>query len=115
MVRAVVLWSVVAFLPQLALAAQPPGEVGALQAVFDFCTKVDPKERHDFDRQADSLFKSLTPQQITAIRKSDEYKRGYHMLATVLPGLPNSEAVPACHAISGGHEPRHGWVERKRQ
>jgi hypothetical protein len=112
MVRAVLLWSLVAFLPQLALAAPPPGEAGALQAVFDFCTKVDPQERQDFDKQADSLFKGLRPRQIAAIRASAEYQRGYQMLAKVLPELTNSEAVPACHAISGGHTPRHGHVGR---
>jgi hypothetical protein len=128
MVRAVVLWSIVGFLPQLALAALPPGEAGAMQAVFDFCSKVDPKERQDFDKQADSLFKGLTPRQIAAIRRSADYTRAYHMLAAVLPDL-RDDAVAACQAISGGHEPRHeprhesgpesrpeprqGWPERK--
>ena len=96
--RAVFLYVAVAFLPQLALAATPPGEVGALQAVFDFCAKVDPSQRVDFDRQAKLLFTGLTAAQITAMRQSSEYKRGYHMLAGVLPGV--NQPVQACHAIT---------------
>jgi hypothetical protein len=103
--RAVFLYAAVAFLPQLALAARPPGEVGALQAVFDFCAKTDPAQRGDFDRQADSLFRGLTAAQIAAMRQSSEYKRGYQMLAGILPGV--NQPVQACHAISGVPTP-HG-------
>jgi hypothetical protein len=97
-------------LPQLALATNPPGEVGALQAVYDFCGKVDPAKRREFERNADALLTGLTPAQVAALRKSTEYKRGYHMLQGILPDLKNSDAVVACGAISGGHpQPReHG-------
>jgi hypothetical protein len=101
--RAVFLYVAVAFLPQLALAATPPGEMGALQAVFDFCAKVDPSQRLDFDRQAKLLVKSLTAAQIAAMRQSSEYKRGYQMLAGILPGV--NQPVEACHAISGVPRP----------
>ena len=108
-----VIWfAAVAVLPQLTLAATPPGEVGALQAVFDFCTKADPKQHEAFDRQADALFHGLTHQQIAALRKTSEYQRGYQMLAGLLPGLRNNDAVEGCQAISGGHDARIGWVKR---
>lgn len=96
--RAVLGCFAMALLPQLALAARPPGELGALQAVFSFCAKADPAERANYDRQADSLFRGLTPQQIAAVRQTAEYKRGYRMLAGILPGA--KDPVLACQAIS---------------
>jgi hypothetical protein len=102
--RAGLLWMALTCLPQLALAARPPGEVGALQAVYDFCAKIDPSQRGDFDRQADSLFRGLTAAEIAAMRHSGEYKRGYQMLAGILPGV--NQPVQACHAISGAPAPQ---------
>jgi hypothetical protein len=102
----------VAFLPQLALAARPPGEVGALQAVFAFCAKVDSTERTAYDRQADSLFKGLTPREIASLRQSTEYKRGYQTLAGILPEIKDNEAVVACQAISDVPKAKHGPTQR---
>jgi len=104
--RAVVGCFAIALLPQLALAARPPGEVGALQAVYEFCAKVDPTGRQDYDRQADSLFSGLTPRQIVAMRQSTEYKRGHQMLAGILPRV--NDPVLACHAISDAPKPKQG-------
>jgi hypothetical protein len=97
---------VVAFLPQLVLAANPPGQLGALRAVYDFCSKVDPSERRDFEKQAEGLVKGLSPAKIAALEKSTEYKRGYHMLQGILPELKGNDAVVACQAISGAHSQR---------
>jgi hypothetical protein len=115
--RAVVGCFAIALLPQLALAARPPGELGALQAVFEFCTGVDPAERQDYDKQADSLFKGLTPREIASVRQSAEYKRGYQLLAGILPDIKGNDAVLACQAISGvpRHEAKHGPEERPRR
>jgi hypothetical protein len=103
--RVGLLWLALTCLPQLALAALPPGEVGALQAVYDFCAKADPSESKDFERHADMLIKGLTPAELAALRQTSEYRRGYHMLAGLLPELKGNDAVVACHAISGGHPP----------
>src|SRR3974377_963753 len=97
---------VVASLPQLALAANPPGELGAVQAVYDFCSRVDPSEREDFERHAEALVKGLTAAQLADLRKSTEYKQGYHMLHGILPELKGNDAVVACHAVSGAHSQR---------
>lgn len=66
-----------AVVPGLALAEQLPGEVGALNAVYDFCAKVDSAQRADFERHADLLFKGLSPSKVAALRASPEYQRGY--------------------------------------
>jgi len=88
-------------LPHLAQASAPAGELGALQAVFDFCSKTDPGQKKDFELLADSMFAGLSPTRIAAIRKSSEYERGYRMLTSVLPGV--HDPVQACRAVSGGH------------
>jgi hypothetical protein len=99
--RAVVsCFAIIVFLPQLALAARPAGEIGALQAVFDFCVRVDPSEGRDFDKQADSLLRGFTPAQIVALRKSTEYRRGYQLLAGSLLAFKGQDGVLACQAIS---------------
>lgn len=100
-------------LPQLGLAADTPGEVGALQAVFDFCTKADPSQTKKFERHSDELFRGLSPARITALRESSEYKRGYHVLASVLPEVKGQDAVVACAAIPGVPTPPRGLKERK--
>jgi hypothetical protein len=110
--RAGLLWVALTCLPQFALAARPPGEVGALQAVFAFCAKVDSTERAAYDRQADSLFKGLTPRQIASLRQSTEYKRGYQTLAGILPEIKGNEAVVACQAISDVPKAKHGPTQR---
>jgi hypothetical protein len=93
-------------LPQLALATTPPGEVGALEAVYAFCVKVDPSQRLNFEEHANSYLAGLTPAQIAALRKSSEYQRGYRMLAGILPQLKGADAVEACQAIAGHEEKR---------
>ena len=93
----------VAGLPQLGLAATPPGQLGALKAVYDFCSKVDPSQRKDFEKQAEALVKGLSPAKVAALEKDMEYKRGYHMLQGILPELKGNDAVVACEAISGAN------------
>jgi hypothetical protein len=104
----------IGLLPQLGLAAEPPGEVGALQAVYDFCAKVDPSEAKNFEKRADSLVRGLSPAQVAHLRQGAEYKRGYHMLASVLPELKGNDAVVACQAISGDRA-KHGLELREHE
>jgi hypothetical protein len=106
--------SAAAALPQLALAAQPPGQVGAFQAIDDFCSKVDPAQHSAFSKEGNSLYAGLTQEQITALRASAEYQRGYKMLSAVLPELTNGDAYQGCQVISGSSRatPDEGWGKR---
>ena len=104
----------VAALPQLALAATPPGELGALQAVYDFCVKADPAHANDFQGKSAGLFEGFRQPVVVQIKGSGEYERGYNMLARVLQGLPNDQAVIGCAAITTQLTGRtHGSVVRK--
>lgn len=115
-VRAVFPCLVAVLLPHLAQAAAPAGELGALQAVFDFCSKTDPGQKQDFERLGESMFAGLSPDRIARIRKSSEYARGYRMLTSVLPGV--NDPIHACRAVSGAHnlpsaDPKKSPPERK--
>lgn len=112
--HAVIYCLATAFLPQLALAADPPGELGALQAVFDYCVKVDPTQAAKFEHQVDLLLKGLSPAQVASLRKTAEYQRGYKMLAGVLPEVKGNDAIEACQAISGGNVPTPKPDNKKR-
>lgn len=99
-VRHVVWAAVVAALPQLALAGTSNEDLGALQAVHDYCTKLDPSHAKEYERHADALFAGLTPKQVSEIRGSSPYKSAYEALTGVLPELPKDAAtVKACTAI----------------
>ena len=106
-VRHVVWAAVVVAMPQLALAGTSNEDLGALQAVHDFCTKIDPSHAKAYERQADALFAGLTPRQVSEIRGSSPYKSAYEALTGVLPELPKDAAtVKACSAILVAREER---------
>ncbi len=99
-VRHIVWAAVVAAIPQLALAGTSKEDLGALQAVHDFCTTIDPSHAREYEKQADALYAGLTPQQVAQIRGSSPYKAAYQALTSVLPELPQDAAtVHACTAI----------------
>ena len=112
-VRHVVCSSALVVLPHFALAATPPGETGAFQAIYDFCGKVDPQQRKDFDIQADALFGDLTKPQIASIRQSTEYQRGYKLLSSVLPKLTSEDAISGCAALVPAKKPAKLGLEKR--
>jgi hypothetical protein len=89
----------VALLSQLALAADQPGQIGAMQAIFDFCGRVDSSQRAHFDQEAKAEYRGLTAGQIAALHKSAEYRRGYNLLSSVLPNLTSDDAMSGCVAL----------------
>ena len=106
-IRHVVWVAVIAAIPQLALAGTSNEDLGALQAVHDFCTNIDPSHAKEYERQANALFAGLTPKQVSEIRGSSPYKSAYEALTTVLPELPKDAAtVKACTAILASKEKR---------
>jgi hypothetical protein len=111
-VRHVVCLSALVALPHFAVAATPPGEMGAFQAIYDFCAKVDPRQRKDFDIQADALFRDMTKPQIASTRKSTEYQRGYKLLSSVLPKLTSDDAMSGCAALVPTKSAKPGLEKR---
>ena len=103
-IRHVVFWSVVAIaaLPCWGLAAESREEIGALQAVFNFCATLDPSHAKEYEKQGDAWTHGLTLQQLLQIRASAAYKDAYQSLGVALGELPNDAAtIHACEAILG--------------
>jgi hypothetical protein len=90
-----------AALPVLA-QAQPPvsaPELGAAQGVFDYCSKVDPGNEKQFDRQAKLLFKGMTERSVQEARHSAAFQNAHKTLESVLAEIPLSDAIHACKSI----------------
>jgi hypothetical protein len=103
-IRHVVFWSVVASaaLPRWGLAAESREQIGALQAVFNFCATLNPSHAKEYEKHGDALSHGLTPQQLVQIRASAAYKDAYQSLGVALGELPNDAAtIHACEAILG--------------
>jgi len=97
---------VLSFLTAVALAqlaqAQPPSnahELGAAQAVFDFCSKVDPADAKLFDKQSKRLFQGLSEKSVDQVQMSHPYTDAHKTLESVLSELPLDAARAACKAI----------------
>jgi hypothetical protein len=103
-IRHGVFWSVVAIaaLPRWGLAAESREEIGALQAVFNFCATHDPSHAKEYEKQGDTWTHGLTLQQLLEIRASAAYKDAYRSLGVALGELPDDAAtIHACEAILG--------------
>jgi len=102
-----------ALLSQIALAAEQPGQIGAMQAIFDFCGKVDSSQRARFDLEAKAEYGGLTAGRIAALHKSSEYQRGYNLLSSVLPNLTANDAMSGCVALVSPKKPVKLGLEKR--
>ncbi len=75
------------------------GSIGAAQAVFDFCSKVDPAGDRSFDKQAKQLVKGLSRDAIDGLRESAPYLQGYQLLKSVLKEFSAADALTSCQAV----------------
>ena len=99
-IRPVVLLCVAALIPQLALSETPPSsqQRGAVQAVVDFCSRVDPKDEKRFEDQAKVLLRNLKEDHSEVAQRSAEYQQAYRTIESVLNEFPLPDAVRACAA-----------------
>ena len=74
-------------------------DLGAANAVFDFCSRADHDDDKIFDAASESLYQGVTRQEIERIKHSDEFRKAYSTLESVLKELPPNDARAACKAI----------------
>lgn len=104
-----VLTSLTAFLP-VAYATSPhlpsPQELGAGQAVLDFCGALDDDGRNKFDAMSRQALKQFSPQKIADMKASAAYQQAYAAVRAALGKLPAPNALAACKAVpnAGGSE-----------
>ena len=77
-----------------------------MQAVYDFCGKIDGAQDARFGTEAKALYAGLTPKQVDAIRKGTEYQRGYNLLSSILPKLTAGDAMGGCKALAFPSTPK---------
>jgi len=96
--RVAVLLCAAALIPQLALADAPHTrlEVGMMQAVFDFCSKADPKNDKRFDQKARALLGNRNDHDRDDSQNDVEFKRGYQIMESLLDKVRKADAVKGC-------------------
>lgn len=90
-----------ALLPKLALADAPhnPMEFGMVQAVYDFCSKLDPKYDKRFDQMAKQALGNMSKQDRDDTQHSAAYEQGYQIVGSLLKGLHPTDAISGCATI----------------
>lgn len=100
-VRRILCLFTAAGLSQLAHAEAPISTqaLGAAQGVFDFCSRVDPRDDRQYDEQARLLLKGMSDRSVDEARRSEQYEQAKQIIESVLSELPMSDAVEACKGI----------------
>jgi hypothetical protein len=95
---ALLLLCAAALIPQVSLADAPhtPMEVGMMQAVFDFCSKSDPKNDKRFGQKATALLGNLSDQDSANLHSNVDFRRGYGIMESLLDNVRKADAVKGC-------------------
>lgn len=75
------------------------GQLGAEQAVLDFCSRVDSSDEKGFEAEGRTAFAGIRSDSIEKIRASAQYKDAYAQIGSVVGELPSSEAVQGCKSL----------------
>src|ERR1700682_2894745 len=76
-----------------------PQLLGAATAVFNFCSKVDPRDRQ-LDKKATLFVAGMPKDTLEAQRASAAYQSAYQTLQSVLAEFSEQDALRACQAIA---------------
>jgi hypothetical protein len=118
--RHTLLMCAAALISQFALAATPPTahgaplmsrpttnqiptpvvqQVGLVEAVVEFCSKVDPADKKLFERKGKQMLPKLSEDSLERIRRRAEYHTAYQFIQSVLQTLSKTDAEHNCLAI----------------
>jgi hypothetical protein len=97
-VPAALLLCAAALIPPVSLADAPhtPMEVGMMQAVFDFCSKADPKNDQRFDQKARALLGNMSDHDRDDSRNNVDFQQGYRIMESLLDKVHKADAVRGC-------------------
>ena len=93
-------------LPQFALAnsSVSPQALGTVQAVVDYCLRVDPADASRIRAQQTALLKGLSSQTITGLRGSSDYQQSYELISGLLGKISSHEGAQSCKGSRSGKE-----------
>ena len=81
------------------ISAATAQQIGLVEAVVDFCSKADPKDKGQIERKAKELLPKMSEDTLEAVRHRADYRSAYGFIQNVLQGLSKSDAVRNCAAI----------------
>ena len=90
-----------ALIPHFASARTPTAiaqEIGVVDAVVDFCSKVDPTDKDQFERKGKQVLPKMSEDSLERARRSADYHAAYVSMQSVLQGLSKPDAVRDCAA-----------------
>jgi hypothetical protein len=83
--------------------ARPQGpnyaQLGAEQAVLDFCSRVDSGDAKQYGAQAKTLFAGIREDSLETARGNSQYKNAYATIGSAIGQIPLPEAVQGCKDI----------------
>jgi hypothetical protein len=74
-------------------------DLGAVQAVVEFCSKLDPEDKRQFERQGKQAAPKISEDGAEAARRSADYHAAHGFVASVLRGLSAPDAARGCSGI----------------
>jgi hypothetical protein len=94
----IVSMSAAVMLPQYAFATSTitGPALGTVQGIYDFCIKVDPADAASFRAQEASLVHDISPQTVSNVQGSSDYKRAYDSITVILGKIPAHDLAKNC-------------------
>jgi hypothetical protein len=93
-----------------------------VQAVLDFCTQADPKDKASFQAISASIVRGASAQQVAGDEHSGGYTQDYQMIISQLIRMPSQDVAKNCAAgaaqwrgpvaANPNPNPRHGGDAR---
>jgi len=74
-------------------------QLGAEQAVLDFCSRVDSGDAKQYGAEARTLVNGIGDDGLKRIRGSSQYKKAYAAIGSAVGRIPLQEAIHGCKDI----------------
>lgn len=91
---------VAATLPQFAFATSTISgpALGTVDAIYDFCVRVDPEHAANFRAQEASLVNGIATGTVSSVEGSSDYKLAYESFTALLAKIPTHDVAKTCAA-----------------
>lgn len=74
-------------------------EIGVVDAVVEFCSKVEPKDKEQLERKAKEILPKMSEEAREAARHTGEYHTAHGLAQSILEGLSKPDAERNCLAV----------------
>jgi hypothetical protein len=95
-------------LPPVRVQGPNYAQLGAQQAVLDFCSRVDSGEEKQYVAEGKTLFAGIREDGLEKARGSSQYKNAYSTMETTVGRIPPAEALKGCKDLIAAASPAKG-------